>query len=329
MKVKFNGGNGQDGRGNCRHPIDFSKGIIHSRRVKGEAYAAVVLLVLTMMPLPGSDNDFFPSAVQGWILTEAGEDYTPESLYRYIDGASELYISYGFTRLISRRYEKPGHGEIVVDFFDMKSPANAFGIFSHSQERPLKEIGQDSEYLDGLLRFWKDRFYVSLWCSPETAESRTAVMELGHRLAALIQSQGSRPDILGLLPAPGLLPSTIRFFHHHAWQNAYTFISAENLLDIGPDRQAVLAKYVLGEDRLIMLLILYPDANAAEQAFANLTHRFNLPVERGAAVRLADGKHFAARLQGEMLAAVWNSRSAEGALELLSALQAETLPFEK
>ncbi len=282
-----------------------------------------------MMPLPGSDNDFFPSTVQGWILAAAGEDYTPKNLYRYIDGASELYISYGFTRLVSRRYEKPGHGEIVVDFFDMESPANAFGIFAHSQERPQKEIGQDSEYLDGLLRFWKDRFYVSVMCSPETAESRAAVMELGRRLAALIPTEGQRPDIMELLPAPGLLPSTIRFFHHHAWQNTYTFISADNILDIGPDRQAVLAKYGLGEDRPIMLLVLYPNPTAAKQAFANLKRQFKLPVEKGAAVRLADGKHFAACLEGVAMAAVWNSHGAEGALKLLSAVQAEISLLKK
>ena len=84
-----------------------------------------------MLPEQKFKVDIFPSTVLGWTLSAAVDSYTPENLYEYIDGASELYISYGFTKLISRKYEKLGQPEIVVDFFDMCSSDNAFGIFVH------------------------------------------------------------------------------------------------------------------------------------------------------------------------------------------------------
>lgn len=285
--------------------------------------------MLIMMPLPGYASDFFPIAVQGWTLSATIDNYTPENLYQYIDGASELYISYGFTRLISRKYEKPGQPEIVADFFDMGNSANAFGIFAHSQEKPEKEIGQDSEYLDGLLRFWKGRFYVSLLCSPETPDSRAAVMALGRQIAERLPPAENRPMILSLLPESGLLASSIRFFHHFAWQNTYMFIAAENILEINPDCEAVLAKYEQGDYHPVVLLVLYPDPNVSARAFANLSRKFLLPDKGGEAVKLANNKFFTAGLEKRVVAAVWHGGGAEEALEILSALRANIKAFQK
>jgi hypothetical protein len=326
VKVKWTGGSIQ---GSSEKTIDFFAVIGHSGIVKGAGCLCVFLLIMTMMPLPGYDSHFFPAAVQGWTLSTAADRYTPETLYHYIDGASELYISYGFTGLISRKYEKPGQPEIMVDFFDMGHAANAFGIFAHSQEKPQRDIGQDSEYLDGLLRFWKGRFYVSLQCSPETPASRPAVLELGRCLAERIPETGVRPFVLAMLPDKGLIPATIRSFHHPAWQNTYVFLASENILDIGPECQAVLAKYEQGEQRPVVLLVLYPGNAVAESAFANLCRKFHLRADGGEAIKLPDKKYFAAGLENRVVAVVWHGGSAEQALELLSNLRAKIKTFKK
>jgi hypothetical protein len=271
----------------------------------------------------GIEKDLFPTAVQGWTLAPEAEIRTAGNLYEYIDGASELYISYGFEKLFTRRYLQAGQPEITVDLFDMGGSGNAFGIFAHSQEDPGKEMGQDSEYLDGLLRFWQGRYYVSLLCSPETPESRPALMSLGRQLAQRLPPAADRPQALSLLPPTGLLAASIRFFHHQAWQNTYVFISSENILDIGPDSEAILAKYEQGEQRPVVLLVLYPDQSAAARAFASLSRKFNLPAKGGEAVKLADKKYFAAALEKRVVAAVWHGGGAEQALELLSALLAK------
>ncbi len=165
----------------------------------------LLLIVNATMATAAVEADIFPGAVQGWTLAAGAESYTPEDLYKYIDGASELYISYGFRKLPTRRYERAGWPEIMVDLFDMGGPGNAFGIFAHSQETPGHEIGQDSEYLDGLLRFWQGGYYVSLLCSPETPESQTAVMALGRQMARRLPPAGGRPGALALLPESGLI----------------------------------------------------------------------------------------------------------------------------
>jgi hypothetical protein len=287
------------------------------------------MLFAAMMPAQADENGLFPAAVRGWELAAASENYTADDLHQYIDGAAELYFSYGFRRLLTRRYQKAGQPEIVVDLFDMRDPGSAFGIFAHSQEHPGLDIGQDGEYLDGLLRFWQGRYYVSLLGSPENPELRLALLELGRKLADRLAPAAARPAALALLPQPGLIASSVRYFRHPAWQNTYVFIAAENILAIGPDTEALLARYEGGEGRPVVLWVLYPDPAAAGRSLAALAGRFGLPAGGRKAVRTADGKYFTAALQGNALAAVWHGDGAEQALDLLSAMLARWAEVKK
>ena len=273
--------------------------------------------------------EILPAEVQGWLLSPKAEAYTAEDLYKYIDGASELYISYGFRKLLACRYERAGWPEITVDLFDMGIAENAFGIFAHSQEDPGCGIGRDCEYLDGLLRFWQGTHYVSLLCSPETPESRTAVMALGRRIAQGLPSAGERPALLSLLPESGLIDPSIRYFRHHAWQNAYVFISPENVLGIGPENEAVLVRYEQRGVHPVVLLVRYPDDASARGAFAAFRRLFQLPAD-GGAIQLPDKKCLAAgMLDKRMIAAVWHAGGADRALQLLAAVRGKAEALKK
>jgi hypothetical protein len=309
--------------------VDIDRSLFHIAFVKVVFWLLLVFALPTMMTAEVGDREYFPAEAHGWTLAPGSEDYTPEDLYKYIDGASELYISYGFKTLSTRRYERAGWPEITVDLFDMGAPGNAFGIFAHSQENPGREVGQDSEYLDGLLRFWQGGHYAAILCSPETPESQTAVMALGRQMAKRLPPAGSRPAALALLPEQGLIASSIRYFRHPAWQNTYVFISSENILNIGPESEAILAKYDQGEQKPVVLLVLYPDSLAAGRAFADLSRVFHLPLDGGAAVQLADKKYFAAGSGNGVVVAVWHGGGAAQALALLAALRANIPPIRK
>ena len=53
------------------------------------------------------------------------------SLFEYINGGAELYLSYGFERLISAFYQLGDDEEksIVLDIYDMGTPLQAYGVF--------------------------------------------------------------------------------------------------------------------------------------------------------------------------------------------------------
>ena len=107
------------------------------------------------------------------------------------------------------------------------------------------------------------------------------------------------------------------------------FVSSANILDIGPDCEAILARYDQGGERPVVLLVLYADRAIAERAFAGLCSRFDFPLDGREAVEAADKKYFAAVLEKRIIAAVWHGAGAEPALEMLSALQNKMAAFEK
>ncbi len=49
-----------------------------------------------------------PLEVQGWKWDGRDETYNTQTIFKYIDGAGEVYLAYGLKGLITRRFEKQG-----------------------------------------------------------------------------------------------------------------------------------------------------------------------------------------------------------------------------
>ena len=198
-----------------------------------------------------------PEEVDGWKAPAHDGIYGRDNLYDYINGGAELYLSYGFKKVINRTYLRPEQPDIVVDLFDMGTSQNAYGVFSHSMETLDDSYGQGSQYSEGLLLFWKDRYYVSIMSYPETAESKKALLALGRKIETAIRGKGPLPDILTLLPQAFLIRESVRYFRHYAWLNSHYFIADSNILNINESTEAVLAKYRDGEKTFLLLLVNY------------------------------------------------------------------------
>ena len=67
-------------------------------------------------------------AVREWGLSEDPQNYFPENLFEYINGAAEIYLSYDFHELIVAQYAKSGtESALAVEIYDMGSSTNGFG----------------------------------------------------------------------------------------------------------------------------------------------------------------------------------------------------------
>ncbi len=276
---------------------------------RGAVAATIFFAILTvstrMTAMPDSVSAFdkiLPQTIDGWKKAGPPDLYTPANLSTYIDGGAELYISYGFQGAMALKYVDAAENEIAVDVFDMGTSFDAFGVFAHSRETIAAEVGQGSEYAAGLLTFWKDRYYVSILTYPETPAKKDVVFRLGRMIAGAIKEEGPLPPILSLLPAEGLVPEAVHYFHHYIWLNSFHFISDENVLDIDAATPAVLARYRRGEATWSLLIIRYPDAARAEAAAA----RFRREVLEGAAdgMRLKDGKWMGLQSRGDLVRVV-------------------------
>lgn len=261
--------------------------------------------------------DLVPSEAAGWRVYE--EDiFDPETIWGYINGAGEVYRSYNFRRVLARRFEKPEAPDLIVDLFDMGSSVDACGVFTHDLEGEDAAIGQGSKYKGGLLSFWKDRYFASVYAESETDESRAAVLEIGRRIASAIPDEAPRPAIFGVLPETGLDTETVRLFRTHLVLNYHHFVASENILDLGPETSAVLGSY---DPDVRILAVAYPSAEAAEDAYRKFLEIYMPDASGEGIVQTEDGRYTAARVSGRALAVVFGAASESDA----SGLSAETI----
>ncbi len=219
-------------------------------------------------------KEMVPPAPEGWKREQDIKIFKGKNLYKYIDGSAELYLSYNFNKAVNCIYSSAGQPDIIVDIFDMTTSSDAYGVFSHSRDRVDSAFGRESQYIGGMLSFWKGRYFVSIIATPETEVSREATFSIAKAIERRIEDRGEPPQIISLLPEDNLIRKSIFYFHHYIWLNSYYFISEENILQITKSTDGVLAKYREGSKNLILLILKYRNNRRAIKAYRNFVESY-------------------------------------------------------
>jgi hypothetical protein len=266
-------------------------------------------------------GNLLPGHLEGWRISQQDRSYNPDNLHKLINGGAELYISYGFKNSLNRKYISKDQPAILVDIFDMGTSENAFGVFSHSRETEDGLFGQGSQYVPGLLVFWKDRYFISILSNPETKTSKKAVFRIADHIESAIPSEGSLPDIVNLLPEENLVKESILYFHHSIWLNSYYFIAHENILHINKNTDAVFAKYKIQKHKCIVLIINYPEETDAVHALSSFIKNYLPELSNNDIVKIEDNTWTGCRIIGTHLIAVFNALEKNHVLRLLEACE--------
>jgi hypothetical protein len=149
------------------------------------ARALTAVVIPAVLSLAGGVvKDFgpkIPRQILDWKAPGKDAIYDRKTLYDYMDGGAEVYLAFDFREVFVRKYIDAGENEIVLDIYDMGSPAEAFGMFSCDRQDPEAGLGQGSEYGPGLLRFWRGRYFVSITVSGNEDKAEKAVLDLAPR----------------------------------------------------------------------------------------------------------------------------------------------------
>lgn len=261
-------------------------------------------------------SELLPLEVNGWEAKEKDKVYDPETIFDYIDGAGEVYRSYNFKELRVRRYSKENQPDIIADLFDMGSSRDAFGVFTHDLEGEDSGVGQGSTYKGGLLSFWKDRYFVSLYSEEETEESKEALIALGKYVDASIKNEGKLPEIVTLMPSENLVKKGIHYFHNYIILNYHFFVSSENILLLNQQTEAALGIYGTKDQRSYVLIVRYPEVERASQAYKNFMKIYMPDADKTGVVQTEDSKWTSSELSQDLLIIIFNMASVSGIKEM-------------
>ncbi len=153
--------------------------------------------------------------LKGWTMEGKAEIYTPETLYKHINGEAELYLPYGFESLAFALYVKGGDQQaaIAVDVYRMKSLLDAFGIYSNYRDPDAAsvKIGVEGFVTDSQLMFYQDRYFVQLSSSGSGAPGRDAFLACGEAIVKKLPGPPSPPGELTLLKVPNIARGTQKY----------------------------------------------------------------------------------------------------------------------
>ncbi|MDH5203697.1 MAG: hypothetical protein OEW69_10655 [Nitrospirota bacterium] len=254
-----------------------------------------------------------PNEIHGWKAYGKAKIYDRETIYDYMDGAGEIYRTYGFKKLIVKQYTKSSGPEIIIEVFDMDSPEDAFGIFSHGQGRDIGNagIGQDSEYKRGLLCFWKNKFFVCVRSGRETPQAKKAVLALGMVVSKAVKTEGEKPAILNYLPENEFSEKGLRYFHKYEILNYHYFVADKNILHLDEYSKSVLARYK--DDKSYLLLVQYKNETQSRTAFESFMNAYMPDAKQTSIIQTENGKWTAVTVQKNFLIIVFDALEKAGA----------------
>ncbi len=262
-----------------------------------------------------------PEEVGAWRVVEEDALYDRETLYDYMNGGAEVYLSYDFRGVRVRRFLGPNDEEIVLDVYDMGSSPEAFGIFSTSIEDPEVGLGQGSEFGAGLLKFWKGAYFISAVNMGVDEEADAMLVEIGRAVDAAINSTGPMPELLSLLPTEGLDERNTSFFHSDVVLNNRYFIATENVLQLTDETTCVFGEYGEAGENGKLLIVEYGNTAWAEEAFGQFLRSFLPEAGDDHLFQLESGTWVVAKRDDRYVSIVFEAPSEERAVELLSQVE--------
>jgi hypothetical protein len=211
----------------------------------------------------------FAGAVAGWTQSEESRTYEPDTLYDFMNGAADLYFTYGFESLAVGKYENSDGAQLRVEIYRTATDADAFGLFTYNSFGEAIDLGEDGRWTRGTaLAFWQRRTFVQVIARDGADDA--ALQSFGKAVAAALPAGGDRPVVVGALPTEELQPGSVRFFREQMALDNFLWLGPENVLGLGPDVEGTLAEYALDGQRASLLLVAFPDAKRAEDAQAGL-----------------------------------------------------------
>jgi len=163
-------------------------------------YIILVLIIFSLGIKAQEIRELLPSIEElpGWQINQEPQVYSGEELFELIDGGADIYLEYGFSKVVSVQYTDPSQNNILVEIYEMNNDWSAYGIFSLTQQMVIwtRSYGNLSAVSDDYISFWKGKYYVNLsWSSRQHIEE-PLLAKVAGLIGDRIADQGEIPILI-------------------------------------------------------------------------------------------------------------------------------------
>ena len=242
-------------------------------------------------------SSWFPQ-VEGWKVSAAPTQYTPDNLFEYIDGGADAFLQFDFEELLTASYVNAQRVEVTVDLYHHRDAARAFGMYT--QERPAGStpvpVGIEGYAGSDHLEFVAGPVYVKL---AQAGGKETPFLRMfADNIAARLPGTREAPAVLKCFPDRGKRPRaeklTARDFLGHA------FLHDAAVVPYQIDGAKVRLFAIEGKDE--------SDARTMVQRYSAAAKSPAAPIEKAGSAALKDP------LNGEVMLR-WDGRWLWGAVD--------------
>ncbi|HSB07739.1 MAG TPA: DUF6599 family protein, partial [Thermodesulfobacteriota bacterium] len=156
-------------------------------------------------------KDFQFPEFAGWKLSGEIQTFESRTLYEYIDGAADLYLTYGFEELKVAEYQNDRKANVTVDVYWHRTPNDAFGIYSQERLPNAKynDIGIQGYSEKEILNFLAGNYYVKI--TGFKIESEEVLTSFARKVAENLGEKGSLPSLLASFPREGKVKDSEKY----------------------------------------------------------------------------------------------------------------------
>lgn len=200
--------------------------------------------------------------------------YGGKQLTEYINGGAELYFAYNFKEACIKEYKNSFGSDLVLEIYEMDKSENAYGIYSFDTDGEHPQIGQEATYANGLLKFWKHRFFIRILYAGEDPNVKGVILSIGKEIAHRIRYNGVKPEILSRIPPTQVVSESLHYFHKNICLNNFYYLSDENILNLNDETEAVTFEYEIGKQLLRVILVQYSKPEDAKDAYSQFIRSY-------------------------------------------------------
>ncbi len=237
-----------------------------------ETVVILSFLVRSLFVLPASQAIVLPEiSISGWAKAGPPSEFRGGDLFNYIDGGAEIFLEFGFDRLLVQGYKK-GNSEIVLELFEMESPESALGIYlmKCGVETPVEGVPARNSGDKTQFTIVKGPAFIHINNLDAGASLLPAMVELARSVLETIP-QGRPVTLLEGLPSEGRITGSERLIRGpYALQSIFT-LGEGDILGLEGKVFALAADYRDQEgEPSSRIFVVYRDEARAVEAFRKL-----------------------------------------------------------